>query len=160
MNPDMQPIRPPHIPNISNSQLSPSGSSVRKRENTGDTFTDVSLLCRYHLLQRQDTPGTVTYHVMHRYASVCIVFIVSSPSSLRQTTRLTRLLVPRSTTVLTTPPSCQGNQASHPLITRYRLLFSILLALEQCSMLMLSVNPILMHSLSLLLQSLIPYPQS
>ena len=31
-NPDTQPVRPPHIPNISNSQLSPSGSSVRKRE--------------------------------------------------------------------------------------------------------------------------------
>ena len=27
-------------------------------------------------------------------------------------------------------PSCQSNQASPPLITRYRLFFSILLALE------------------------------
>ena len=34
-NPDTQPVRPPHIPNISNSQLSPSGSSVRKRETPG-----------------------------------------------------------------------------------------------------------------------------
>ena len=44
-----------------------------------------------------------------------------------------------------------------PLITRYRLFFSILLALEECSMLLLSVNPILLHSLSLLLQ-LLPLP--
>ena len=44
-----------------------------------------------------------------------------------------------------------------PLITRYRLFFSILLALEECSMLLLSVNPILMHSLPLLLQ-LLPLP--
>ena len=34
-NPDTQPVRPPHIPNISNSQLSPSSSSVRKRETPG-----------------------------------------------------------------------------------------------------------------------------
>ena len=34
-NPDTQPVRPPHIPNLSNSQLSPSGSSVQKRETPG-----------------------------------------------------------------------------------------------------------------------------
>ena len=34
-NPDAQPVRPPHTPNISNSQLSPSGSSARKRETSG-----------------------------------------------------------------------------------------------------------------------------
>ena len=34
-NPDTQPVPPPHIPNISNPQLSPSGSSVRKRETPG-----------------------------------------------------------------------------------------------------------------------------
>ena len=33
--PDTQPVRPPHTPNISNSQLSPSGSSARKRETPG-----------------------------------------------------------------------------------------------------------------------------
>ena len=31
-NPDTQPVRPPHTSNIPNTQLSPSGSSVRKRE--------------------------------------------------------------------------------------------------------------------------------
>ena len=34
-NPDTQPVRPPHIPNISNSQLFPSVSSVRKCETSG-----------------------------------------------------------------------------------------------------------------------------
>ena len=34
-NPDTQPVRPPHILSIANSQLSPSGSSVRKRETPG-----------------------------------------------------------------------------------------------------------------------------
>ena len=34
-NPDTQPVRPPRLPNIANTQLSPSGSSVRKRETPG-----------------------------------------------------------------------------------------------------------------------------
>ena len=34
-NPNTQPIRPPHIPSIENTQLSTSGSSVRKRETPG-----------------------------------------------------------------------------------------------------------------------------
>ena len=34
-NPDMQPVRPPRIHSIPNTQLSPSGSSVRKRETPG-----------------------------------------------------------------------------------------------------------------------------
>ena len=34
-NPNTQPVHPPHIPSIANTQLSPSGSSVRKRETPG-----------------------------------------------------------------------------------------------------------------------------
>ena len=34
-NPDTQPVRLPHIPNLTESQLSLSGSSVRKRETLG-----------------------------------------------------------------------------------------------------------------------------
>ena len=34
-NPDTQSVRPPHLPNLSNSQLSPSGPSVRKRKTSG-----------------------------------------------------------------------------------------------------------------------------
>ena len=33
-NPDTQSVRPPHLPNLSNSQLSPSNSSVRKHETS------------------------------------------------------------------------------------------------------------------------------
>ena len=33
--PDTQPVRPPHIPSIANSQLFPSDSFVRKRETPG-----------------------------------------------------------------------------------------------------------------------------
>ena len=34
-NPGTQSVRPPHLPNISNSQLSPSGPSVRKCKTSG-----------------------------------------------------------------------------------------------------------------------------
>ena len=34
-NPDTQPVHPPHIPSIANTQLSTSGSFVRKRETPG-----------------------------------------------------------------------------------------------------------------------------
>ena len=40
-NPNNQPVHPPHIPSIANTQLSPSGSPVRKCETPGDTFPDV-----------------------------------------------------------------------------------------------------------------------
>ena len=34
-NPNTQSVRPPHLPNLSNSQPSPSGPSVRKRKTSG-----------------------------------------------------------------------------------------------------------------------------
>ena len=34
-NPDMRSVRPPHTPNLSNPQLSPSGSSARKHGTPG-----------------------------------------------------------------------------------------------------------------------------
>ena len=37
-NLNAQPVRPSHIPSIANTQLSPSGSSVRKRETPGILF--------------------------------------------------------------------------------------------------------------------------
>ena len=37
-NPNTHPIRPPHIPNMANTQPSPSGSSVQKRETLGILF--------------------------------------------------------------------------------------------------------------------------
>ena len=51
-NPDTHPVRPPHIPSIENTQLSPSGSSVRKRETP-------------EILSRMFPPfvGITSYHV-------------------------------------------------------------------------------------------------
>ena len=65
-NPDTQPVRPPHIPSITNTQLSPSGSSVRKRETPG-------------ILSRMFPPftGTISYrvraHLAPRFVMSCIV---------------------------------------------------------------------------------------
>src|SRR4051812_22582814 len=67
-NPDTQPVRPPHIPNLSNSQLSPSGSSARKRETSGK-------------LSRMFPPsvGITSYRVWAylapRIASLCFVML-------------------------------------------------------------------------------------
>ena len=52
MNPDTQSVRPPHTPNLSNSQLSPSGSSARKHETPGILSRMFFPLHRYHLLPR------------------------------------------------------------------------------------------------------------
>ena len=56
-NPDTQSVRPPHLPNLSNSQLAPSGPSVRKRETSG-------------ILSRMFPPftGTIYYRVRSHLA--------------------------------------------------------------------------------------------
>ena len=61
-NPDTQPVRPPHTPNISNSQLFPSGSSARKHETPG-------------ILSRMIPPLTSTTlsHVWARLASLLVM---------------------------------------------------------------------------------------
>ena len=65
-NPDTQPVHPPHIPSIANTQLSPSGSSVRKRETPG-------------ILSRMFSPfAGITYyrdwaHLASRFVMSCIV---------------------------------------------------------------------------------------
>ena len=65
-NPDTQPVRPPHSPNISNSQLSPSGSSARKHETPG-------------IFSRMFPPFTgitsyrVRAHIASRFVMSCIV---------------------------------------------------------------------------------------
>jgi len=61
-NPDTQPVRPPHTSNIPNTQLSPSGSSVRKRETPG-------------ILSRMFPPltGTTSYHVRAHLAWILVM---------------------------------------------------------------------------------------
>ena len=87
---------------------------------------------------------------MHRHASVCNVFTISSPSS-SPVDPETGADATEYDYVTDDPSSCATELPGKPppLITRYRLFFSILLALEECSM--------LLHSLSLLLQ-LLPLP--
>ena len=60
-NPDTQSVRPPRTPNISNSQLSPSGSSARKHGTPG-------------ILSRMSSPfvGITSYRVRAHLAS-CFV---------------------------------------------------------------------------------------
>ena len=60
-NPDTQPVRPPHIPSIANTQLSPSGSSVRKRETPG-------------ILSRMFPPFVgITYYRVRAHLASCFV---------------------------------------------------------------------------------------
>ena len=122
-DPDKQPVRPPCIPSIANTQLSPSGSFVRKRETPGilsrmfPPFVGITSYCVRALLAPLLVMSCIDMHLFALY----LLFL---PPFSRQTPRPTPLL-PSTTTVLTTTLSCQSNQASPPLITRYRLLYSL-----------------------------------
>ena len=64
--PDTQSVRPPHTPNLSNSQLSPSGSSARKHETPG-------------ILSRMFSPFTgITYYRVraHRTPRIALIYFV------------------------------------------------------------------------------------
>ena len=65
-NPDTQPVRPPHTSNIPNTQLSPSGSSVRKRETPGT-------LSRMFLPFTGTTSYRVRAHLASHFVMSCIV---------------------------------------------------------------------------------------
>ena len=112
-NLDTQPVRPPHIPSIANTQLSPSGSSVRKRQTPG-------ILSRMFPLFTSIAYYRVRAYLAPRIASLCFVmlwllcYLLCSPSvtSFRQTPRVPT--TPSLTTELTTHSSCQSNQASPP----------------------------------------------
>src|SRR3954469_3662044 len=76
-NPDTQSVRPPHTPNISNSQLSPSGPSARKRETPGilsrvfSPFASITSCCvRSPLAPRI----TASCFVLHLIALLFIMF--------------------------------------------------------------------------------------
>ena len=65
-NRDTQSVRPPHLPNLSISQLSPSGPSVRKRETSG-------------ILSRMFPPfvGITYYRVRaHRTPRIALLYFV------------------------------------------------------------------------------------
>ena len=68
---DTQPVHPPHPPNLSNSQLSPSGSSVRKRETPGilsPMFPPFTGISSYHVKARLASHFALSCIVMHLFA--------------------------------------------------------------------------------------------
>src|SRR3954463_562081 len=126
--PDTQPVRPPRTPNISNSQLSPFGSSARKRETPG-------------ILSRMFSPftGITPYRVrsplaraLPCYTLIALLFIVFP---LRyffpvETETDAAAGTPIDYGVDDPLPLPKQPGKPPPLITRYRLLSFILLALE------------------------------
>ena len=111
-NQNTQPVRPPHIPNIANSQLSPSGSFVQKCETPGI----LSRMFPPSPVPPRTTLGRTQHHTLSCHASSCICLhyiYCFFPLFSHQTSRPTPLLS-SMTTVLTTPLSCQSNQASPP----------------------------------------------
>ena len=128
-NPDTQPVRPPHTPNISNSQLSPSGSSARKHETPGifsrmfPTFN-----------------GTTSYRVRAPLAPLIVMsriimlmfalYLLFLPPLLSGRLRDRHCCCPVRLRSRRPLLLARATRQAPPLITRYRLLFSILLALE------------------------------
>ena len=108
-NSDTQPVRPPHPPNLSNMQLFPSGSSVRKRETPG-------------ILSRMFPPftGITSYRVRTRLALLVILLCtcllcIYCFSPLFSSVDPVTMLMPLWSTTSSTPPPCLSNQASPPL---------------------------------------------
>ena len=128
-NSDTQSVRPPHPPNLSNPQLSPSGSFARKHETPG-------------ILSRMIPPltSTTSYHVSARLASLLDMSCIDMHLFTWYSLFLPPLLsLDTETDAAATQydygvddPSLLPEQPGKPppLIARYRLLFSILLALE------------------------------
>ena len=109
-NPDTQSIRPPHIPSIANSQLSPSGSSVQKRETPGipsRMFPPFTGITSYRVRTRLALPVVLLCRPRDDADAPVVDYVTDDPSFLSEQPGK--------------PP---------PLITRYRLFFSIVLALE------------------------------
>ena len=109
-NPGTQPVRPPHIPSIANTQLFPSDSSVRKRETPG-IFSRMFPLFT----------GITSYRVRTRLALLvvllctCLLCIYCFFPLFSPVDPVTMLMPLWSTTSPMTPPSCLSNQASPPL---------------------------------------------
>ena len=128
-NPDMQSVRPPHPPNLSNPQLSPFGSSARKHETPG-------------IFSRMFPPltGTTSYHARADLASLlvlsCIVVLMFALYLLFLPPLLSLDIETDAAATQydygVDDPSLLPEQPGKPppLITRYRLFYSILLALE------------------------------
>ena len=123
---DTQPVHPPHPPNLSNSQLSPFGSSARKHGTPGILSWMFPLFT-----------GITSYRVRTRLALLvvllctcllCIYCFFPLFSSVDYETDAAADQFDYGVDDSSLLPEQPGKPP--PLITRYRLLFSILLALE------------------------------
>ena len=128
-NPDTQPVRPPHTPNLSDSQLSPSGSSARKHETPGilsrmiPPFTGIT----YYRVRAHRAPRiALLYFVMLCLLCIHYFFPLFSPVDYETDAAAAQF------DYGVDDPSLLPEQPGKPppLITRYRLFYSILLALE------------------------------
>ena len=133
--PDTQPVRPPHSPNLSNLQLSPLRLLCPKTRNPGNTsrmlppFTGIT---SYRVRTRLALPVILLCTCL-----LCTYYFSPLFSSVDPVTMLMPLW---STTSPTTPLSCLSNQASPPLISRYRLLYSLPLALDFATVIVCSYS--------------------
>ena len=129
-NPVSQSIRPPHTPNLLNPQLSPSGSCARKHETP-----------RIFSWMFPPLTGITSYHVRARLASLLVLSCIDMHLFTWYSLFLPPLFSPvdYETDAAAAQfdygvddPSFLPEQPGKPppLITRYRLFYSILLALE------------------------------
>ena len=128
-NLDTQPIRPPHTSNIPNTQLSPFGSSVRKRETSGilsRMFPPFAGITYYRVRAHRTPRIALLYFVMLCLLCIHYFFPLFSPVDYETDAAATQFDYGVDDSSLL--PEQPGKPP--PLITRYRLLFSILLALE------------------------------
>ena len=129
-NPDTRSVRPPHTPNLSNPQLFPSGSFARKHETPGilsrgfsPPFTGIT----YYRVRAHRTPRiALIYFVV--LGLLCIHYFFPLLSPVDYETDADAPVVDYVTDDLSLLPEQPGKPP--PLITRYRLFSSILLALE------------------------------
>ena len=127
-NPDTQPVRPLHLPSIANTRLSPSGSCAQKHETS-------------EILSRMFPPytGMTSYRdracLASRFVMSCIVMLMFAlyllflPPLLSFDTE-TDTAATQYDYGVDDPSFSAELPGKSPLITRYRLFYSLLLALE------------------------------
>ena len=155
-NPDMQPVRPPHTSNIPITQLSPSGSSVRKRETPGilsrmfSPFVGITYYRDWAHLASLLVMSCIDMHLFAWY-SLFLPPLLSGRLRDRRRCYPVRLRCWRPLLL-----GWASRQANPPWSSRYCLLFPS----TACIRVVLPFHrfdPILLHSMSLLLL-LLPFP--
>ena len=125
---DTQSVRPPHTPNLSNSQLFPSGSSVQKRETPGilsRMFPPFAGITYYHDWAHLASRFVMSCIVMHLFA----LYLLFLPPLIPLDTE-TDAAATQYDYGVDDPSFLPEQSGKPPLITRYRLFYSLLLALE------------------------------